>query len=250
MTTRKELKNKAKLSLQGNWKLSIIIAAVNIYFSVFIMFSAKNLTYLIRDYTGTINDIGNLMIFVLLSIFTLGNTTLFFTISGNRYADAEKFLSAFNNIFRAIFLNVLISIFVFLWSMLLIVPGIIAYYRYKMAYYILSENPEISPLDAIKISKKITNGHKMDLFVFDLSFTLWSILCAATGGLVGLYVFPYYHTSLSNVYRELRKEYIMNKDFNNNENNEEKTNQETEMHNETKDFNSQEEKDNFTWNNH
>ena len=238
MISRQKMKNDAKLDLQGHWGLCIPIAALNIYMFPLIQFSAENLMHLFRRHMNLIYNIRWIAVFILLSGFTLGAAYLFLNITGKKESDAGIFFSSFDNIFRAVLLFLLITIFVSLWSVLLIVPGIIAAYRYKMAVYILAESPELSPLDSIRISKKMTDGKKWGLFLFDLSFIGWIILTAATAGLAGLYVFPYYNASLANYYRELKIEYIDNR-------NSERQNEDTQQKKE--DYRSEQERENHTW---
>ena len=77
---------------------------------------------------------------------------------------------------KVILLTVLEAIFIFLWSCLFVIPGIVAAYRYRLSAYALLDDPEISPLEAIRRSKRLMTGHKMELFVTDLSFLGWLIL--------------------------------------------------------------------------
>jgi len=93
-------------------------------------------------------------------------------------AGFKNLLDGFNIFFRLIAVEFLISLFVFLWSLLLVVPGIIAVYKYRQAVYILLDNPELGPLECIRRSKEMMDGHKMELFVFDLSFLGWFLLVA------------------------------------------------------------------------
>ena len=83
---------------------------------------------------------------------------------------------AFGMFFRVIWLYILEGIFVFLWSLLFIIPGIIAMYRYRMALYLLLEHPEMSALQCISESKRLMVGHKGELFWMDLSFIGWTLL--------------------------------------------------------------------------
>lgn len=92
---------------------------------------------------------------------------------------------------KIILLQIVISIFVFLWSLLFIIPGIIAGYRYRFALYNLCENPEIGVMEALNMSKAQTWGHKWELFVLDLSFLGWNILCALTLGILSIWIMPY-----------------------------------------------------------
>ena len=94
-------------------------------------------------------------------------------------------------------LTIVMGIFVMLWSLLFWFPGIIAYYRYSQAFYILAENPEKGIMDCINESKAMMYGHKMDKFVLDLSFILWYLLAGVTCGIAGIYVTPYVGITLS-----------------------------------------------------
>ena len=97
---------------------------------------------------------------------------------------------------------------VFLWG-LLIVPGVIKSYAYSMVPYLIGEYPELTPKEALRISNTLTQGHKMDLFLLDLSFFGWLLLSAMTGGIVGvLYVYPYMGVTHAGVYQQLKIEAI------------------------------------------
>lgn len=100
------------------------------------------------------------------------------------------------------------QIFIALWSLLFIIPGIIAAYSYRFVPYILSENPDIKPMDAIKLSKQMMNGHKWEAFVFDLSFIGWNLLGLLTFGILTLvYVNPYYQSSCAAYYNAVKLQY-------------------------------------------
>lgn len=92
---------------------------------------------------------------------------------------------------KIIILEILVFVYVFLWSLLLFIPGIIAGYRYRFALYNLCENPQLSPSEALRMSKAQTRGYKWELFVLDLSFLGWSILCGLTLGILFIWIMPY-----------------------------------------------------------
>ena len=92
---------------------------------------------------------------------------------------------------KAILLYIVQYIFIFLWSLLFVIPGIIAAYRYRFAYYNLCENPDMGVMEALNMSKAQTNGFKWQLFVLDLSFLGWQLLCALTLGILSIWVQPY-----------------------------------------------------------
>ena len=82
----------------------------------------------------------------------------------------------FGFIGKLILLNIVITLYVFLWSMLFVFPGIIAYYRYSFALYNLYEDPEMDIMEALNLSKRQTQGYKMELFKLDLSYMGWILL--------------------------------------------------------------------------
>lgn len=98
-----------------------------------------------------------------------------------------------------------------LWSLLFIIPGVIKSYAYSMTEFIKTENPNVSAAKAIEISKKMTDGHKMDLFVLDLNFLGWHILGGITCGIVELiYAAPYHNAAKAFAYEELKAEALAN----------------------------------------
>ncbi len=96
-------------------------------------------------------------------------------------------------------------LFIYLWSLLFIIPGIIKSFSYAMTPYILADSQNVKAQDALKISMRMMDGHKLDLFVFYLSFLGWMLLSGITFGLVGLfYAGPYMGTSVAGFYEELK----------------------------------------------
>lgn len=100
-------------------------------------------------------------------------------------------------------IGLMTSLFTFLWSLLFVIPGIIAAYRYSMATYIMAENPTIAPSDAIERSKALMDGRKGDLFCLDLSFFGWALLTVLTAGIGALWLTPYMAVSRAAFYRSL-----------------------------------------------
>ncbi len=107
----------------------------------------------------------------------------------------------YRNVVTAMFLR---NIYQFLWTLLLIIPGIVKSYSYSMLPYLLSENPGIPPSRALEMSMAITDGHKWQMFFLDLSFIGWYLLGAIAFGVGVLFVNPYYHTTQAQLYVALR----------------------------------------------
>lgn len=101
------------------------------------------------------------------------------------------------------------GLYIFLWSLLLFIPGIIKSYEYRMVPYLLAECPQMGSSEAFRISKEMMYGQKMEAFILDLSFIGWEILSACTCGLVGLFfVNPYKHATNAELFLELKRDYF------------------------------------------
>ncbi len=92
---------------------------------------------------------------------------------------------------RVIWLSVVETALILLWSVLLIIPGIVAAYRYRFAMYNLLEDPSLRVWDALRMSKEQTDGFKLDLFVLDLSFLGWALASVFTLGVLSVWLTPY-----------------------------------------------------------
>ncbi len=111
---------------------------------------------------------------------------------------------AFKDYGRYLGTSLLMTVYVFLWSLLLIVPGIVKGYAYAMTPYIMHEHPELSANECIDASKKMMNGHKWRLFLLDLSFIGWLLLCVLTLGILTLWVQPWMECSHVSFYEQLK----------------------------------------------
>ncbi len=103
----------------------------------------------------------------------------------------------------------LMQLYVFLWSMLFVIPGIIKSYSYSQTAFIKGENPNIPASRAIDLSKRMMDGHKGDLFYLHLSFIGWMLLSSLTYNILGIvYVYPYFYAALTFAYEEIKADAI------------------------------------------
>lgn len=100
------------------------------------------------------------------------------------------------------------SIQIFLWSLLLIIPGIIKSYEYRMIPYLLAENPNMNPDRAFELSRIMTDGEKFEIFVLDLSFIGWYMLGALFFGIGGIFVNPYVDITNAELYDIFKRDLI------------------------------------------
>lgn len=168
------------------------------------------ISYAIISACYILPGIGGLISTCLSVIFAMSMISIHIKISNNQTVDIKNLFDIFKNINicgNSIILVFLISIFTFLWSLLFIIPGIIKGFSYAMAPYILVENEYyMTPMDAIKESERIMQGHKMELFILSLSFIGWILLSIPTCGLLMFYVEPYMNMSFTNFYNQIKNE--------------------------------------------
>ena len=110
-------------------------------------------------------------------------------------------------IVKAMFLR---GLYTLLWFLLLMIPGIIKFYAYRMVPYIIADNPQMDASEAITLSRKMMDGAKWKAFVLDLSFIGWYLLGALACGIGGLFVNPYKHSTDAQLYLVLRDKAINN----------------------------------------
>ncbi|MFV0464507.1 MAG: DUF975 family protein [Lachnospiraceae bacterium] len=100
------------------------------------------------------------------------------------------------------------DLYLFLWTLLLIIPGIVKSYEYRMIIYIMGEQPEIGREEAFRLSKEMMYGQKWNAFVLDLSFLGWYLLSVLTLGILDVfYVAPYKNQTNAELYQVLKKKY-------------------------------------------
>jgi len=150
-----------------------------------------------------------LLLRIVSSVFATGYQWYSLRISRNLSATFSNILDPLNYLLKVVGLKIAISIFTFLWSLLLVIPGIIASYSYRQAYYILHDHPEYGIMQCIRESKRLMRGYKFDLFMLDLSFLGWYFLCYLTLGILFIWKLPYLEVTYANFYGAL----TFNRDF-------------------------------------
>ena len=131
----------------------------------------------------------------------------FFTRNTEAPAELNELKKGFHPYGRTVGAMLLRDVFLFLWFLLFVIPGLIKIYSYRMVPYILADDPEIGAKDAITLSRQMMDGHKWNTFVLDLSFIGWNLLSLLTFGLVGVfYANPYQYSTNAELYKVLKKQ--------------------------------------------
>ena len=126
---------------------------------------------------------------------------------GNSYEINDLF-SQFHRFGAGFVQYFLRQLYIILWMLLFIIPGVMASYSYAMTPFLMAENPELKPSEAISLSKDMMNGHKGELFALDLSFIGWVLLAVLTLNIGHLWLNPYRNAAYAAFYRELKAQYI------------------------------------------
>lgn len=187
MRSNYEYKSAAKSALKDNWAIAALTAFVQTLLSAGLLL---NIFVLNPLNTGFRNALRKLM----------------------HREDNDVFSGAFNIGFNdythKVATDLLRDVYIFLWGLLLWVPGIIKHYSYACVDYLLIDKPELSADETIHISRQMMSGHKWDLFCLDLSFIGWALICLFfTLGIGFFWLSPYVKTARAAFYEDLIAEY-------------------------------------------
>ena len=194
MTTLSQTENKilmanARDSLRGFWGLAI--GALIIYFLVFCVL-------------GLFPVIGTIATYIIVGPMTVGGVRFTLSVSRREKPEIGQLFSGFDRFGTHLAAYLLQTLFVCLWTLLLIIPGIIAALSYSMTYFIIAEDSSISASEAITKSKKMMKGNKWKLSWLGFRFTGWFLLVMLSFGIGFLWVGPYIYVSYAKFYDDLK----------------------------------------------
>ena len=150
--------------------------------------------------------VGAVAVLLLSGPLMLGFTMVCLAVSRRQGASLSKLFEGFSRFGDSLVLFLLMDIFIFLWSLLLVIPGIIKMYSYSMSWFVLHDRPDLTGNEARKRSMYLMRGHKWRLFCLDFSFLGWYLLSALTLGILAFWVTPYHMTARAEFYQELLAE--------------------------------------------
>lgn len=224
MWYRADLKQKARACIRANYWPLVLISLIfwlvsgnaffdglniNLNFSIPFDFSFSFRNKLLWSWHDMPIWTSSGLVILILDIFFLpplivGCNRFFLTAMDERpLIDCilQNFQRGYGNTIKVMFLR---SLFTVLWGLLLIIPGIVKSYEYRMIPYLLAEYPEMPREEVFQASRDLMYGHKLNTLVLDLSFLGWIVLSACTFGLLGIfYVIPYRNMTNAQLYRAL-----------------------------------------------
>lgn len=187
-----EIRAIARNALRENWvKVAIAMAVYYLMTTTIPALLTVIMPFgVIREYNPLLENyvdisyLTGLYDFVLEGAFSLGMCSFMLSFFRARDINPGYIFNGFEHFVKAFCLAFMVGLFTFLWGLLLVVPGIIAFIRYSQAFFILEDHPEMGVMDCIAESKRIMTGNKARYFCMHLSFIGWAILAGIPGGLL------------------------------------------------------------------
>lgn len=216
MKTNTELRRQGSEALGGRW--GTFVAATLLYmvisffvqapaqlseFSRSVLMTSTGVNYTLVGTTGVIS--------LLVLPLVYGYDTIFLRNLRGEPIGVEHMFDGFRDYGRIFVTLLWQNVLVLLWMLLLIVPGIVKSLAYSLTPYILLDNPKLSTVEAIHLSREMMFGYKAKLFLLLLSFIGWGILCLFTCGIGFLWLAPYMQSSMAAFYEDVRADYEMRK---------------------------------------
>jgi len=221
--TNRELRRIARDKLSGNWGTAILVSIFAAIlqggkiggFTVSFRMEGMDVTnlnevisffsHLFREFSFplALSGLCSLVLFVIGSAVGLGRREYFLNLCAEEERGFGDLFSRFPILLKALGLQLYMALFIFLWSLLFFIPGIVAAYRYALAPYLMAQNPEMGIREAVRRSKTLMKGHKGRLFSLQFSFLGWAFLSCLSLGIGFIWLIPYIHGAETAFYMDL-----------------------------------------------
>ncbi len=200
-----ELKEEAKKSLKGKYGQYILLVIVYSLLTSGVVGILTLIFELLKVNRAVSSPIVAVVAIIASALLTLGEVSFSLKVARNKEVKWTELFSKTSLWLTFIIASLLVGLFTTLWTLLLIIPGFIAVFKYSMVNYILVDEPEIGALEAISKSKEMMDGHKLDLFILRLSFLGWILLGLLTFGILYIWLVPYMNVTTVKFYDSIKK---------------------------------------------
>ena len=202
MKRAKDFRNAAWKDMKGSWgTLALIYFLYTIILGALAAVNGLNALRIV--FLSVLSIAASVAVLLLSGPFNLGIHISALDVSRKQPVSVGSLFEGFRSFGDSLALYILNAIFIFLWSLLLVIPGIIKAYSYSMGYFILADRPDLSGNQARKRSMYLMKGHKWQLFCLDFSFIGWYLLSLLTLGILAFWIYPYHMTARAEFYNEL-----------------------------------------------
>ena len=226
--TIRQLKQQARQALNGKWGeaaltffayfIIVLVAEgglslfqladsgfVHQYQSYVLQGNPEAANFLLASHIGKYSLPMLAIVFLLIGPLAVGLlNTFLYLLRGDKNLVDNMFKTGFKPYWRSVLAYLLMGIKILLWSLLLVIPGIIKSFAYVLTPYILKDNPELTPLEAIKRSNELMKGNKWRFFVMYLSFIGWFFVGILTIGIGLFWIAPYIYTTMAAFYEDIK----------------------------------------------
>ena len=216
-----ELRAKAWDSLRGNYWPAVLVAFVAAIFGAMISNSGASFSFninqedlnflfeevpaiatiLLLPAAGVLGTL-SFVSFILGGVVQLGYAGYLLKQQDREIGSVKELFSQFDRFGQGFLQRFLRNLYIFLWSLLFVIPGIIKTFSYAMTPFIMADNPEMSAKEAISMSKQLMDGHKWELFCLSFSFIGWQLLAILTLGIGEIFLAPYVEAAYAVFYRD------------------------------------------------
>ncbi|MEK4871871.1 DUF975 family protein [Niallia sp. FSL W8-1348] len=202
----------ARQSLKGEWGKVVgltflyLVLSAGINLSIEIYASGGFINWLNQEYTPPLASILTAIISVILIPLSIAIVWFYLDLVREKNAEISQVFTIYTDVkvmLKVIGASIMVGIFTFLWSLLLIIPGIIKGLAYSQTFMLLKDHPEYSIFEAITESRRRMHGYKWKYFLLNLSFIGWGILCLISLGIGFLWLTPYVYASNATFYQNL-----------------------------------------------
>lgn len=212
-STNKDLMAAARTALSGNWGMAILgcvlffllISSFFVFLFSVTVFAGASTASGAEDFVGTVDGMSplfSLVQFLISGAVSVGFAGFFLGIAQEGEAQLDRLFIGFRRFWKSLGVYFFSSLLVFLWSLLLVIPGIIAAFRYAMVYFIIADDEDCGPWEALGRSRDMMRGCKWKFFCLNLRFIGWILLCSILP--VGyLWLVPYMKTSFAKFYQDV-----------------------------------------------
>ena len=222
-----QIRARARESLSGKWALSVAVCLVA-YLLGGTLIGSSFLPQITYTYRGEAVELADMLRTLTTLSHRFGGTTLSITALGlaqlilggtvqlgyatyllkqqdHQEAVISDLFSEFHRFGQGFAQKFLRGLYIFLWSLLFVIPGIVKTFSYAMTPFLMAEHPELSPSEAIDRSRQLMDGHKGELFMLRLTFLGWDVVAALTGNIGNLVLNPYKNAAEAAFYRQITR---------------------------------------------
>ena len=198
-TPNSDITAAARTSLSGNWGKAITALFIYGFIQIGLGLSDSVLCGLFLSPESSLK----LAQWVFSGALLVGQASFFISLT-NGIPEIPRLFDGFNRFGRSFATSFMCGLFVFLWSLLFLIPGIIKSYSYAMTFFILADDPDAGVLEAITRSRKLMDGNKFKFWLLSWRFFGWAILCMFTMGIGFIWLAPYAQTSMTEFYKDIK----------------------------------------------